>query len=168
VPFGHKPERFRRAYITKIVNQVARIREIIRDKDWRFVAQDWRQTMLQAAPEDFVYMDPPYVGRHTDYYNNWTEDDVAELAIAASRLPCGFALSMWKENKYRQNVHLETHWNGFVTKTFSHFYHVGSKEQYRNEMTEALVVTAQNVALPSSDHVVEAEPTKAKQLNIFS
>lgn len=28
VPFGHKPERFRRPYITKIVNQVARIRQI--------------------------------------------------------------------------------------------------------------------------------------------
>ena len=34
VPFGHKPERFRRAYITKIVNQVSRIKQIIKDKDW--------------------------------------------------------------------------------------------------------------------------------------
>src|SRR3990172_7818142 len=62
VPFGHKPERFRRAYITKIVNQVAKIGQIIKNKDWTFQPEDWRKTMLQANSEDFVYMDPPYVG----------------------------------------------------------------------------------------------------------
>jgi len=44
VPFGHKPERFRRAYVTKIVNQVSRIRQIIQDRDWKFQVCDWRLT----------------------------------------------------------------------------------------------------------------------------
>jgi len=59
VPFGHKPERFRRAYVTKIVNQVSRIRQIIQDKDWKFQVCDWRLTLNAAMPEDFVYLDPP-------------------------------------------------------------------------------------------------------------
>lgn len=164
VPFGHKPQRFRRAYITKIVNQVSRIRRIIRDKDWRFEVNDWHETIQKAKPEDFVYLDPPYIGRHTDYYNSWTESDAIKLAEAAPDLSCGFALSMWKENRYRQNVHLDLHWNGFVTKTYSHFYHVGSKEKFRNEMTEALVLKAENVAMPDQ---ANAHHFKTEQLSIL-
>lgn len=168
VPFGHKPERFRRAYVTKIVNQVSKIRQILRNKDWDFRVQDWHETLSLAEPEDFVYMDPPYIGRHTDYYNNWNDDDAIELAKFSSTLKCGFALSMWKENKYRKNVHLDLHWNGFVTKTFSHFYHVGSKEKFRNEMTEALVLKADNVTDPHDVKFSRIEPVKVKQLSIFS
>ena len=167
VPFGHKPERFRQAYITKIVNQVSKVRRIIRDKDWKFQAQDWRKTMVQTNSEEFVYMDPPYIGRHTDYFNSWTDDDATELANVSSKLPSGFALSMWKENKYRENVHLDLHWNGFVTKTFSHFYHVGSKEKFRNEMIEALVLKAESVAYPTEEIISNFEPPKTKQLDIF-
>ena len=74
--------------------------------------------MNAAMPEDFVYMDPPYIGRHTDYYNNWINEDAIELAKVSATLECGFALSMWKQNKFRENSHLDLHWNGFVTKTF--------------------------------------------------
>jgi len=170
VPFGHKPERFRRAYVTKIVNQVSRIRRIMKDKDWRFEVADWRETVSRAAPDDFVYLDPPYVGRHTDYYNNWTEDQAIELARVASTLKCGFALSMWKVNKYRENHHLDLYWNGFVTKTFSHFYHVGSKEEFRNEMTEALVMRAENAVDSGGEEIpgFETANASAEQLTIFN
>jgi DNA adenine methylase len=169
VPFGHKVERFRRAYITKIVNQVSKIRQIIKDKDWTFKVSDWRVTLSEANRDDFVYMDPPYIGRHTDYFNNWNENDAIELAKLSSTLECGFALSMWKENKYRENVHLDLHWNGFVTKTFSHFYHVGSKEEFRNQIIEALVMKSESVADPQKDEISQFESTEVfKQLNIFN
>ena len=167
VPFGHKPERFRRPYITKIVNQVSKFRQILRNKEWTFHARDWRETMAQASPEDFVYLDPPYIGRHTDYYNNWTDADAVELAKVSSKLECGFGLSMWKENKYRENVHLDVHWNCYVIKTFSHFYHLGSKEKFRNEMTEALVLKRENVANLQDDRVSRFKPIREKQLSIF-
>lgn len=167
VPFGHKPERFRRAYVTKIVNQVSRIRQILKDKDWEFRVNDWQDTISEADPEDFVYLDPPYIGRHTDYYNNWKEEDAIKLSEAAANLSCGFALSMWKENRYRENLHLDLHWNGFLTKTFSHFYHVGSKEKFRNEMTEALVLKAENVAEQQEDDIPDLRKKRDKQLNIL-
>ena len=97
-----------------------------------FRVSDWRELLAKSSPDDFVYMDPPYIGRHTDYYNHWSEEDAINLARSAETLTCGFALSMWKENKYRENFHISSHWNQCILKTYDHFYHVGSKEKFRN------------------------------------
>jgi DNA adenine methylase len=142
VPFGHKPERFTRSYITKIANQVQWAQSVLRDRDWRLEVADWSDPLAKARPGDFVYMDPPYIGRHADYYNTWSERDALKLSAAAGQLPCRFAVSMWKANKYRSNGHLDTDWQGCSVKTFRHFYHIGSKEAFRNEMTEALAGNA--------------------------
>ncbi|MEO0080959.1 MAG: Dam family site-specific DNA-(adenine-N6)-methyltransferase [candidate division WOR-3 bacterium] len=140
VPFGHKPARFSKAYVTKIANQVAKAASAMAGRDWVFRTQDWRTTLKQASPEDFVYLDPPYIGRHTDYYNQWTEEDAQALARVAHDLPCGVALSMWKENRYRENGHLAASWADYVWREFSHFYHVGPTENLRNQMTEVLAI----------------------------
>lgn len=140
VPFCRKTDRFRQAYVTKIVNQISQIRKIMQDKDWEFRVGDWRKILDDVTKDDFVYLDPPYIGRHTDYYQEWSENNAAELARATRSLECGFALSMWKENKYRQNQHLSSHWNGLIERTFTHFYHVGSTENLRNSMEEALLI----------------------------
>jgi DNA adenine methylase len=144
-PYGHKPERFRQAYITKIVHQITWVRRTLKTRDWQFKVQNWKETLSNVSPDDFVYLDPPYIGRHTDYYNGWSEDEAIALAHTAKTLPCGFALSMWFENKYRKNEHLLRYWDGLTIKTFSHFYHVGSKESLRNEMIEALVIKPSHV-----------------------
>lgn len=140
VPFGHKPQRFTQAYITKIANQVNWAAKQMRDKDWEFRVAQWDETLAEARPDDFVYLDPPYIGRHTDYYNSWNEAEATNLAGAVQRLSCGFALSMWFENRYRKNSHLEECWAGLDVRVCSHFYHVGSAETLRNEMDEALVI----------------------------
>ncbi len=140
VPFNHKPERFRKGYITKIANQIGNIRKIIIDHDWKFEVADWEETISLSNDKDFVYLDPPYIGRHTDYFNSWKEEDALKLAIKTKALPAGFALSMWKENKYRQNEHLKNAWDGLVMKEFKHFYHVGPTESLRNHMTEVLAI----------------------------
>ncbi|NPV89139.1 Dam family site-specific DNA-(adenine-N6)-methyltransferase [Coprothermobacteraceae bacterium] len=141
VPFCRKPERFRQAYITKIVNQVAWVAEVTHGKDWTFKVADWRETLAEVRAGDFVYADPPYAGRHTDYYNGWTDKEAIELLDRLRSLPCGFALSSWKRNKYRSNPHLANTPSDVVVKTFPHFYHVGSREEFRNEIEEALVVS---------------------------
>jgi DNA adenine methylase len=140
VPYGHKSERFAPAYITKIVNQIRWVEAGMRGRDWQFEVGQWTDAFAQATDNDFVYLDPPYIGRHVDYYNSWSDEDAHNLAVAAKRLPCGFALSMWKQNKYRQNTHLVDEWADYPVRTFAHFYHVGSTEDLRNEMEEALVI----------------------------
>ena len=140
VPFGKKIMRFSKSYITKIVNQVARVRILVRNYDWEFVSQDYKKTLNQVRKNDFIYLDPPYVGRHNDYYNSWSDSDAIELSVLVRNLDVGYALSMWKENKYRSNNHLDNQWNGDHINIFNHFYHIGSKENLRNEMLEALVI----------------------------
>ena len=140
VPFCKKDNRFAQAYITKISNQVKWAADIISLGDYEFKCQDWLQTLGEVKRNDFVYIDPPYAGRHTDYFNSWDETDANTLAESIKSLKSGFALSTWLENKYRKNDWAERWFSNYPIFKLSHFYHVGSKESLRNEMTEALIV----------------------------
>ena len=146
VPFCRKPDRFRQAYVTKICNQIEWVARQMHGRDWTFVVSDWRETLGEVREMDFVYLDPPYVGRHTDYYNTWTDNDADRLADSVKNLPGGFAYSMWKENEYRRNSHLVEHFDDFSLVTFEHYYHVGATEELRNAMQEALVVSPGHAA----------------------
>ncbi len=160
VPFGHKPNRFSKAYITKIVNQVAWVEQQMRGKDWEFRAASWESALAEATPQDFVYLDPPYIGRHTDYYTTWGKEEARHLASVAKQLESGFALSMWLQNRYRKNDDLEQSWTGLALRTYSHFYHVGSKEAYRNEIQEALLIKPGYIAPQQDKHPLQ-HPTQA-------
>jgi DNA adenine methylase len=140
VPFCCKPDRFRPAYITKIVNQVKAVAQVMSDKDWVFMATDWRECLSRTCSEDFVYLDPPYIGRNTDYYNQWSDTDAIRLAQVVQSLDCGYAMSMWLENRYRQNSYVEDYWPDAEVRTMEHFYHIGSTEDLRNSMIEALLI----------------------------
>ena len=139
-PFCRKAERFRPAYITKISNQVQKAASTIMGKSWEFVCSDWRNLLSEANNKDFVYCDPPYAGRFTGYFNSWSNENASDLESVLKSLPCPFIYSMWSENKYRKNTHLHSEFSDYTIKTFSHFYHLGSTENLRNGMTEALVV----------------------------
>lgn len=139
VPFGHKKQRFAPAYVTKIVNQVERFREALELFDWRFVCQDFRTTLGEAAAGYFVYCDPPYVGRHVDYYDSWDEQSEQLLYRVLSGTEARFMLSTWHSNEHRENHCLQEMWNRFTIYTYEHFYHVGARETNRKPMLEALV-----------------------------
>lgn len=139
VPFGHKPHRFSKAYITKIVNQVNFVHNISKNFNWSFVCQDFRETLNGISEEDFVYCDPPYIGRHVDYFNNWNQENEQQLFTILNQCPCKFILSTWHSNQHRENALLSTLWSRFNILTQEHFYHVGAKETNRKPMLEALV-----------------------------
>jgi DNA adenine methylase len=153
VPFCKKPDRFRPHLVSKICNQVQWMQKVLIGRKWEFKVQDWRETLCSVTSDDFVYLDPPYVGRHTDYFNQWDDEEAVELAEAVKRLPCAFAYSMWLSNTYRENSHMK-HFEGYDVAEFSHFYHVGSSEDLRNEMLEGLVLshgTASPTAKPTTE-----------------
>ncbi|MCL5097283.1 MAG: Dam family site-specific DNA-(adenine-N6)-methyltransferase [Candidatus Omnitrophica bacterium] len=141
VPYGHKSERFRPAYVTKITNQIRRIFEVISANDWTFVPADFRNTLALAKPGDLIYADPPYAGRHVDYFNSWSASDETELVNLLKRLPCGFILSTWHSNQFRTNSLIDRQWNEprFHFSTQTHFYHVGSARDFRHPIVEAFV-----------------------------
>jgi DNA adenine methylase len=141
VPYGHKPQRFAQAYVTKITNQIRRISEVISSCDWTFASMDFRQTLRSTKPGDLIYADPPYAGRHVDYFNSWSEADEIELAYLLKKLPCDFILSTWHSNEFRKNTLIDVNWNDprFHILLREHFYHVGSSEDLRHPMIEALI-----------------------------
>ena len=162
VPYGHKPERFAQAYVTKIVNQIRRMAEVIASCDWTFAAGDFRETLAQVGPGDMVYADPPYAGRHVDYFNSWSEEDECALARLLKEAPSRFILSTWHSNEFRSNALIERNWSepGFHLFTREHFYHVGSTEDLRHPMIEALITNFQICG-------AEPEPQEQEQLAFF-
>jgi DNA adenine methylase len=140
VPFCRNPNRFRQAYVSKIVNQISQIQQIMQDKEWEFRVGDWKECVKDVEEADFVYLDPPYIGRHTDYYQKWTENDTVELYKIIRQLPSGFALSTWKEDSKRKNEHIDLYLRDFVIREFKHFYHIGSKREFRGSIIELLVI----------------------------
>ena len=93
VPYGHKPQRFAKAYVTKIVNQVKRLETIFPEKDWQFKCQSFEDTIREATEADFIYCDPPYIGRHVDYYDSWDEEREVMLRDALFASKAKFMLS---------------------------------------------------------------------------
>ena len=162
VPYGHKPERFVQAYVTKITNQVRRISEVLSICDWTFMATDFRKTLAQTQAGDLIYADPPYAGRHVDYFNSWSESDEVELASLLKQTPCRFILSTWHSNEFRKNVLIERNWNEprFHLLTREHFYHVGSTEDLRHPMIEALIT---NFPI----HAAQPEAKELEQLMFY-
>lgn len=145
VPFCRKPQRFAAAYITKIANQVKTVAKILQGRDWRFELADFHTTLASAQAGDIVYADPPYLGRHTDYFNSWTTADETALICQLKQLPCQFLLSTWQHNQFRHNPTLQTHWQtqNIEILTFEHFYHVGAAEHHRHPMMEAIITNRQ-------------------------
>lgn len=142
VPYGHKPQRFSKAYVTKITNQVRYVEECLAKFDWNFVCQDFRKTLtnIDNSSQIFIYCDPPYIGRHVDYYDSWNESDERTLCDMLKASDKNFILSTWLKNKFRVNPCVKDIW-GFCRKVMQeHFYHVGAKEINRNSVVEAVLM----------------------------
>lgn len=164
IPFCKKPERFAQAYITKITNQVASVSQILNQKDISFRCQGFEETIRSAKEADLIYCDPPYIGRHVDYYNGWDGEHEQRLFDALLRSPSKFILSTWHHNDYRSNEYIDSHWNKFNVLTKDHYYHVGGKESNRNAMVEALVC---NFEATIEGHHLE-EPATSEQLALLN
>jgi DNA adenine methylase len=147
VPFCKKPNRFAQSLVTKITNQVENISQIIEQGDYEFKLQDFNQTLSELKSTDLVYSDPPYIGRHVDYFDSWTEEEEIVLNQGLANSNCKFILSTWLSNKYRTNDYVFSVWKDCNVATKEHFYHVGGKETNRNAVYEALL---SNVKLKDS------------------
>jgi DNA adenine methylase len=139
IPFCRKPQRFAQAYITKITNQVSWASKLIRAKEFTFKCQDFNKTIEEASSTDIIYCDPPYIGRHVDYFNGWDDAHEHELFNKLSNFKGKFILSTWHHNDYRENEYVKNLWSEHSVLTREHFYHVGGKEENRNPVIEALV-----------------------------
>lgn len=139
IPFCKKPNRFAQAYVTKIVNQVDHVSQLLKTKEFIFKCQPFERTISDAKEDDIVYCDPPYIGRHADYFNGWNGEHEQSLFDALGATESQFILSTWHHNDFRENEYIESLWNKFNIYTREHFYHVGGSERNRNPMIEAII-----------------------------
>ena len=140
IPFCKKSDRFSKAYITKITNQVSNVAQIIcPEPDWVFYNKNFAEIIPLAKENDIIYCDPPYYGRYVDYYNGWTEEDEELLFTLLSQTKAKFILSTWHHNDWRENEMIGRFWNKFNIITKEHFYHNGANLENRRAIVEALV-----------------------------
>ena len=159
-PFCKKPNRYAQAYITKIANQVDYVSQLLKVKDFTFKCQSFEDTIKAASSDDIIYCDPPYIGRHVDYYNGWDSEHEQTLFDSLCASDARFILSTWHHNDFRENDYIKTLWNRFNIHTREHFYHVGGREKNRNPMTEAIVT---NYDVPDIH-----EPEQSEQIQLTS
>ncbi len=152
VPFCKKPNRFAQALVTKITNQVENISQIIENGDYTFINQDFKITLEQIESSNLVYSDPPYIGRHVDYFDSWSVDEEIILKNGLMKSNANFILSTWLSNKYRVNNYVFDIWKDCFVTTKEHFYHVGGKESNRNAVYEALLSN-----IPLTDSISNAD-----------
>ena len=164
IPFCKKPDRFAQAYITKIVNQLSAVSQIIQpEPNWVFHNKSFSEIIPLATENDMIYCDPPYYGRHVDYYNGWTEKDEEALFQLLSATKAKFVLSTWHHNDWRENEMINRFWNRFNVLTKDHFYHNGANVENRKSVVEALVCNFDISAFKTHNHGLKENP-KIRQL----
>lgn len=161
IPFCRKPNRFSQSYVTKIVNQVDFVAKLLLIKDFTFTCQGFSETIKMAKSTDIIYCDPPYIGRHVDYYNSWDSSHEEMLFEMLSECHSNFMLSTWHHNDFRKNEYIDLYWKKFNMLTRDHFYHVGAKEKNRRPMVEAIITN-----LDTSLYATSVRP-KARQLQLL-
>ena len=142
-PFCRDPQRLSAKLVSALATRVGDLKGLLDARRWEFRCQDWRETLSQLDSQDFVYLDPPYFGRHADYFNTWSEHDARALAVAVESLPCEWALSDWLEDRTGVS-------NGLLAELYghrrvlglAHRYVIGATSASRGRMTEALVLSA--------------------------
>jgi len=149
--------RFAQALVTKISNQVKNISQVIELGEFTFKHQDFKTTLNEVKDSDLVYSDPPYIGRHVDYFDSWSEEEEIMLNKRLISSKAEYILSTWLSNKYRTNDYIFSIWKDSFIATKEHFYHVGGKESNRNAVYEALV---------SNVHLKNSIPTKDMKIKI--
>ena len=173
VPFCRKPNRFAQSLITKITNQVEFISQIIAQGNYTFKNQDFKKTIGELKSTDLVYSDPPYIGRHVDYFDSWVEEDEIQLNKGLQDSQAIFILSTWLSNKYRTNDYVFSVWKDCNISTKEHFYHIGAKENNRNSVYEALLSNIKlkdsisNFAMKLRIDAEESQLTSTKDIHII-
>lgn len=175
-PFCRKPEKFSKAYITKIVNSIENVANILKDKDWNFVVAEYQEILnllnqpeslnkfniskekLQVNNEFIIYLDPPYIGTHNNYYcKDWLQKEEDILYQNVSELIKNHQnikvyLSNWLQKTYPKIEQYENNiimnqtiidtWlkdNKFNYYSTKHKYMIASKTTSRMDVEEILI-----------------------------
>jgi len=108
--------------------------------DWEFKLQDYTETFLELEDLDFLYLDPPYSGLHTHYYNSWSLEDSESLFNDLINLDYPYMLSLWYKHKEKTNSMVDQFF-GFNDKIIiPHYYKIGGRPSRRIHSVEEMLI----------------------------
>ena len=129
VPYGHKDDRFSKAYITKIVNQLEYVQSKIAENDWEFTAMRYEDAIAAVPDGSFIYCDPPYIGLTSTYYDSWDEEKETRLHDSLMDSGHKFMVSSWGSNDHRSNGLIGTLWADCHVESANHAYIVNGQHK---------------------------------------
>ena len=138
-PFCRKPDKISDSLIEVMVKELKETQDIIVSKDWQFIEQPFEKSFALAGKGDFIYLDPPYVGREVRYFKSWNDDLSDKLVKLAKETKAGYAFSMWYSDGDVVNPYMEEWKDGKLIK-IDHSYIIGGKKDRKMNVVEALVV----------------------------
>lgn len=138
-PFCRNLKRFNKAHRTKVINQMKEFRRFLVKNTVTLIHADFREIMNHLDEKDILYVDPPYIGRNACYYNDWNEQDEADLANILISGKNFFLLSTWHHDRRRENPFIKKYYSNFNVETRDHYYFIGPKEENRYSVAEALI-----------------------------
>lgn len=138
-PFCKKENKFSTLHIAKISNQIFDIENKIYNNDWNFFCQHFTKTIDNSSDNDFIYLDPPYIQRHSTYFDVWTESDEEMLYNILSRSKNKFMVSSWKSGGGRTNEYYDKFWSVFNIEEIEYEYIIRKKKNSDNKVIEILI-----------------------------
>ena len=129
VPYGHNDNRFSKAYVTKIVNQLDYVQEKIAESDWEFATMGYEDAIDAAPDNSLIYCDPPYIGLTSTYYDTWDEEKEKGLHDSLVNSGCKFMVSSWSHNDYRRNELIGSLWSDCHVSYADHAYIVNGNHR---------------------------------------
>jgi DNA adenine methylase len=140
-PYGQNDARFSDSLLKDLGTRIDAAAARLRRPTWTVGSADWRQTLGQVCPGDFVYLDPPYAGRYAGYFTTWAADDARALAAELRGLTAPWALSDWAADAKGPNPLLAELYPDRRIVVHEHRYVIAAKAVSRTPMTEALVLS---------------------------
>lgn len=153
-PFCKKTDRFSKAFISKIVNQIKTVSDILTNqgKNWRFEISHYDNILYKLDKNEkyIIYLDPPYLSL-TGYFGcNWTIEDERKLKDFCKDITKDgnniFYLSNWlnKHSGETVNSSIVDIWlsdSEFPLELLKqeHYYYLAGNPDNRSSVVEVLI-----------------------------
>lgn len=132
-------------YVEIILERIQDYINFIESSDITFLNEDFMKILPRITENDFAYFDPPYLGRDTQYYEGFTEEQNQALIDFLNQTKCSFSYSNWYEDENAINPYIDKIKNCEL-KLIDHHYIMGNTQRKtRQKVIECLLISKKTI-----------------------